>query len=148
MHAQVLVLLADGTVMKAPEGIDEKTLVIMADIFPPGFFAAVNAFKALNEEHISHSKVIILGCGPVGLCALVDALEYKPKSLLAVDCIMSRLELARKLGAEPWNFQTDGHGLKHRVQELTEGRGADAVIEVVGHSSALKWGLTCSDRGA
>src|SRR5277367_4726112 len=99
MHAQVLVLLADGTVMKAPEGIDEKTLVLMADIFPPGFFAAVNAFKALNEEHISHSKVVILGCRPVGLCALVHALEYKPKSLLAVDCILSRLELARKLGA-------------------------------------------------
>ena len=67
-------------------------------------------------------------CRPVGLCAVINAENYKPKHLLAVDSIQSRLDLAKSLGAEPWNFQTDREGLNKRVKELTDGRGADAVI--------------------
>ncbi|KAH8423281.1 alcohol dehydrogenase family protein [Aspergillus melleus] len=129
---------ADGTVMKGPEGVDEKYLVLMADIFPTGWFAANNAFKGCTPEQISEQTVVLIGCGPVGLCALINALEYKPKHLLAVDSVPSRLELARSLGAEPWNFKEDRAGLDKRVHELTDGRGADAVIEVVGLSPALR----------
>lgn len=130
--------MADGTVVKAPEGIDDKALVLMADIFPTGYFAAANGFKEFTKEQISDLTVVLIGCGPVGLCALINALEYKPKNLLAVDGVPSRLELAKSLGAEPWNFQTDGEGLRNRVKDLTEGRGADVVIEVVGLSPALR----------
>lgn len=84
---------------------------------------------------------MVIGCGPVGLCALINVEEYKPKYLLAVDSIQSRLDLAKSLGAEPWNFQTNREGLDKRVKELTEGRGADVVIEVVGLSPALKMGF-------
>ncbi|PLN76367.1 GroES-like protein [Aspergillus taichungensis] len=132
---------ADGTVMKSPEGIKEELLVLMADIFPTGYFAARNAFTGYTPEQIADQTVVLIGCGPVGLCALINALEYKPKHLLAVDSIPSRLELARSLGAEPWNFQSDRAGLDKRVLELTEGRGADAVIEVVGLSPALRTGF-------
>ncbi|KAJ5684313.1 uncharacterized protein N7477_000658 [Penicillium maclennaniae] len=129
---------AEGTVMKAPEGLDEKYLVLMGDIFPTGYFAASNAFKNSTLEQIAEQTVVVIGCGPVGLCALINALEYKPKHVLAVDSVPSRLELAKSLGAEPWNFITDREGLDKRVLELTEGRGADAVIEVVGLSPALR----------
>ncbi len=67
---------------------------------------------------------------PVGLCGLINAEEYKPKHLLAVDSIQSRLDLAKSLGAEPWNFQTNREGLDKRVKELTDGRGADVVIGI------------------
>ncbi|CEL03878.1 chaperonin 10-like protein [Aspergillus pseudodeflectus] len=134
----VRVPLADTTLVAAPPAIDEKKLVLMADILPTGFFAAKNAFKGVEESVVRDSTVILFGCGPVGICALVSALEYKPKHLIAIDSVPSRLELAGKLGAEPWNFQTDAEGLKKRVLELTEGRGADVAIEVVGHSSALR----------
>jgi threonine dehydrogenase-like Zn-dependent dehydrogenase len=127
--------------MKAPEEINDKALVLMADIFPTGFFAALNGFKELTKEQIADSTVVLIGCGPVGLCALINAEEYKPKNLLAVDSVPSRLELAKSLGAEPWNFQTDREGLDKRVKELTDGRGADVVIEVVGLSPALKMGF-------
>ena len=133
--------LADSTVVKAPENIDEKKLVLMADIFPTGYFAATNAFRGFDDEVIKQSVVLLIGCGPVGLCALVNALEYKPKALLAIDGVESRLELAKKLGAEPWNYQKDMEGLKKRVLELSEGRGADMVIEGVGHSDALGMGF-------
>lgn len=65
---------------------------------------------------------------PVGLCALVNAKSYEPKNLLAVDSVLSRLDLAQSLGAEPWNFRTDREGLDERVKTLTHGRGADVVI--------------------
>ncbi|GAB7339704.1 hypothetical protein MBLNU457_6275t1 [Dothideomycetes sp. NU457] len=137
----VRVPLADATVMKAPEGIEEKALVLMADIFPTGYFAASNAFKELSEAEAKEAVVVLVGCGPVALCALVNILDYKPKHVLAVDSVQSRLDLAKDLGAEPWNFMTDREGLDKRVKELTEGRGADVVVEVVGLSPALKMGF-------
>lgn len=137
----VRIPLADTTISKAPEGVRDEALVLMADIFPTGWFAAHNAFKEMSSAEISESTVVLVGCGPVALCALVNIMDYSPKHVLAVDSIPSRLELAKGLGAEPWNFQTDREGLDKRVQELTDGRGADVVVEVVGLSAALKMGF-------
>ncbi|KAL9638162.1 MAG: hypothetical protein Q9164_001724 [Protoblastenia rupestris] len=138
---QVRVPLADATAVKAPEGIADNALVLMADIFPTGYFAANNAFKDMTQEQIAEATVVVIGCGPVGLCALINAENYKPKHLLAVDSIQSRLDLAKSLGGEPWSFQTEREGLEKRVRDLTEGRGADVVIEVVGMTPALKMGF-------
>jgi threonine dehydrogenase-like Zn-dependent dehydrogenase len=133
--------LADSTVAKAPDNIEENKLVLMADIFPTGYFCAANAFRGFDEETIHSSVVLLIGCGPVGLCALVNALDYKPKALLAIDGVDARLQQAKELGAEPWNYQKDMEGLKKRVKELTDGRGADCVMELVGHSDALGMGF-------
>ncbi|CAN8096578.1 unnamed protein product [Discula destructiva] len=143
---------ADGTVMQAPPEIQEQHLVLMADIFPTGYYGAKNAFARLSPEEIANGAVVVVGCGPVGICAIIAALEYKPKYLFAVDSVESRLEQARKLGAEPLNFATDKEGMFERVKSVTGGRGADAVIEVVGLSPALRtsfdlirpWGVISS----
>jgi len=148
----VRVPLADGTVVKAPTHIDDKALVLMADIFPTGFFGARNAFKEMTPEQIKEATVVVIGCGPVGLCATIAAKERGPKHLFAVDSVDSRLELAKNLGAEPLNFAKDKEGMMARIKEVTDGRGADAVIEVVGLSPALKtafdlirpWGVISS----
>ncbi|KAI1305075.1 GroES-like protein [Xylaria venustula] len=133
----VRVPLADTTVVKAPSGIEELKLCLMADILPTGYFAASNALGQLGPDDVHDSVVVLIGCGPVGLCALVAALEYTPKAVLAVDGVPSRLDLAKSIGAEPWNYLEQKDELVARVKELTDGRGADMVIEVVGHSSAL-----------
>jgi threonine dehydrogenase-like Zn-dependent dehydrogenase len=133
--------LADTTAVKAPAGIDDKYLVLMADIWPTGFFAAHNGFSSFKPEEISELTVVVIGCGPVGLCAVINAEEYKPKHLFAVDSVDSRLELAKGLGAETVNFVSQPGELEKRVKEVTEGRGADVVIEVVGLSPALKTGF-------
>ncbi|KAI0971747.1 GroES-like protein [Xylaria arbuscula] len=134
----VRVPFADGTVVKAPSEIDDKALILMADIFPTGFFGARNAFNGLGTQDPTEATAVVIGCGPVGLCALVSALEYKPKHLFAIDSVDSRLETARSLGAEPLNFKTDSEGMVRRIKEVTEGRGADIVIEVVGLKPALR----------
>jgi threonine dehydrogenase-like Zn-dependent dehydrogenase len=133
--------LADSTVMVAPPEIDSSRLVLMADIFPTGYFAAHNAFTSFTPEQIKELTVVVIGCGPVGLCAVINAEDFKPKHLIAVDGVESRLDLAKGLGAEPWNFMTNKKGLEDRVKEITEGRGADVVIEVVGLSPALEMGF-------
>lgn len=143
---------ADGTAMKAPSTISDKALVLMADIWPTGFFGARNGFSMLGEEERSNATAVVIGCGPVGLCAIISALEYHPKHIFAVDSVDSRLELAKSLGAEPLNFKTDRVGMEKRIKEVTEGRGADVVIEVVGLSPALRtafdvvrpWGVISS----
>ncbi|KAJ5683444.1 hypothetical protein N7462_006609 [Penicillium macrosclerotiorum] len=137
----VRIPLADSTLFPIPATIDEKKLVLMADIFPTGYFAASNAFSKLTPSEIAESTVLLFGCGPVGLCALVSALEYKPKNLIAIDKVPSRLETARSLGAEAWNYEEGLDKLKERVKSLTDNRGADVVIEIVGHSSALRMGF-------
>ena len=161
--------LADGTAFKAPETIADNALIWMADIFPTGerglaerpggsaddllgYYGAQSALKNSTPQEIAEATVVVIGCGPVGLCAVINAETYNPKHLIAVDSVQSRLDLAKSLGAEPWNYQTDREGLQKRVKELTDGRGADAVVEVVGLSPALKmgfellrpWGTICS----
>ncbi|KAK3333246.1 chaperonin 10-like protein [Cercophora scortea] len=133
----IRVPFADGTVTKAPTEIDDQALVLMADIFPTGYYGAKSAFGLLQNLPATEATVVVVGCGPVGLCAIVSALAYRPKHLFAVDSVESRLELARQLGAEPLNFK-DAEAMLRRVKEVTEGRGADAVIEVVGLSPALR----------
>lgn len=148
----VRVPYADGTVLKSPTGISQETLVLMADIFPTGFFGAKNAFNMLDGMGHSDATIIVIGCGPVGLCAIISALEYKPKHLFAIDGVDSRLELARALGAEPLNYVKDHDTMMQKIMDASEGRGADAVIEVVGLSKALRtaydivrpWGVISS----
>ncbi|KAK5629726.1 hypothetical protein RRF57_005441 [Xylaria bambusicola] len=134
----IRVPFADGTVVKAPPQIDDKALILMADIFPTGFFGVRNAFKGLGMQDPAEATAVVIGCGPVGLCALVSALEYKPKHLFVIDSVDSRLRIAQSLGAEPLNFKTDPEGMVERIREVTEGRGADIVIEVVGLKAALR----------
>ncbi|KAF4829207.1 putative zinc-type alcohol dehydrogenase-like protein YbdR [Colletotrichum tropicale] len=129
---------ADGTSMKAPSTISDKALILMADIFPTGFFGAKSGFAMLKDKERLDATAVVIGCGPVGLCAIIAALEYRPKHLFAIDSVDSRLELAKNLGAEPLNFMTDRAGMEKRIKEVTEGRGADVVIEVVGLSPALR----------
>ncbi|KAK7960847.1 dehydrogenase-like protein [Apiospora saccharicola] len=135
----VRVPTADGTVMVAPKEINDNALILMADIFPTGYFGVSNAFRNLGPaQKPSDVTAVVIGCGPVGLCAIVSALEYKPKHLFAIDSVESRLELAKSLGAEPLNFVKDKDGMMARIKEVTEGRGADVVIEVVGLSPAIR----------
>lgn len=95
-----------------------------------------NAFASIPQSLWSKQTIAVLGCGPVGMCAIVSALEYKPAQVFAIDSVAERLERAKELGAIPLNFKTDD--VKAEIKKATKNRGADAVIEVVGHEDALR----------
>ncbi|KAB2569589.1 putative zinc-binding alcohol dehydrogenase [Lasiodiplodia theobromae] len=134
----VRVPLADTTLTKAPVNVNPRNLILMADIFPTGFFAARNAFSRLTRQQARTTTVAVIGCGPVGLCALAaTASVHQPAHLLAIDAVPSRLQNAASLGAEPFNYQIQRNELDSRIQELTQGRGVDVVLELVGAKAAL-----------
>jgi threonine dehydrogenase-like Zn-dependent dehydrogenase len=134
----VRVPYADGTVLKAPGNISDKACILMADIFPTGFYGVKSAVALCPNLDIKEATIVVVGCGPVGLCAVVSALDLGAKQVFAIDSVESRLALAKKLGAEPLNFALDKDGMFARVRGATNGRGADLVVEVVGNSPALR----------
>ena len=124
--------LVDSTVVAAPKDIPEEMLVLMADIFPTGYFAASRFLKNLPDRDRKEFTVVCIGCGPVGICAITCALTMVDK-VIAIDSVPERLEEAKKLGAEVINLNDDPIP---KVKEASGGRGADVVIECVGHSDA------------
>lgn len=80
--------------------------------------------------------VVVIGCGPVGLCAVTSAKHFKPKNLFAIDSVADRLEIAEsRHGAIGLNLNDDP---KAAIMKATDGRGADVVLEIVGHADALR----------
>lgn len=129
---------ADGTVVKASKSISDKALVLMADIFPTGYFGVKSALELRPNLDVTESVMVIIGAGPVGICAAISAMQHKPKHLFVIDNVDSRLKIAKDLGAEPLNFNDGTESMVKRVHEVTEGRGADFIVEVVGLSPALR----------
>lgn len=126
--------LADSTFVKTPSGIPEEMLVLMADIFPTGYFAASRFLKNLSARDKKEFTAVVVGCGPVGVCAITCALTMVD-TVYAIDSVPERLEQAQKLGAKTINLNDNP---VQKIKDATEGRGADVVMEVVGHADAFQ----------
>ncbi|KAF9893415.1 hypothetical protein FE257_010727 [Aspergillus nanangensis] len=136
--------LADTTLFPIPtEGDLGELPILMTDIFPTGFNGARNAFRDTAPELWKEMTIVVIGCGPVALCSIICALEYKPARIFVIDSISSRLSRARSLGCIPINFK-EVDPVKE-IMNATQGHGAHAVIELVGLSPALKtaWQVIC-----
>jgi len=95
---------------------------------------AVHASRKTQVE--AGDIVTILGAGKVGL-SLLDVLRLSPARLLmSVDLDDSRLAVARELGADV-TLNPIRDDVLGEVKRLTSGRGADKVIEAVGHPSPV-----------
>lgn len=129
---------ANSTLVRAPDTVSSQALLLMADIFPTGYFGVKSALELSTRQDVRTMTIVVVGCGPVGLCSVVAAAHLKPKHLFAVDMVDSRLEKARELGAETFHSMRDVQAMTARIMDVTDGRGADAVIEVVGLSPALR----------
>lgn len=125
--------LADSTFVLTPAGIPEEMLVLMADIFPTGYFAAARFLKNLNARDRKEYTAVVVGCGPVGVCAITCALTMVD-TVYAIDSVPERLEEAAKLGAKVIHLDDDP---VQKIKDATGGRGADVVMEVVGHADAF-----------
>jgi threonine dehydrogenase-like Zn-dependent dehydrogenase len=81
----------------------------------------------------------VIGCGPVGLMTIIGARELGAERIYAIDTIPERLALAEKFGATLIDYQKENP--LPVIREATEGRGADAVLEVVGSPAAARLAL-------
>lgn len=118
------------TLEKVPDGLPDDKAVFVGDIFTTGYFCA-------DRGEIKPGDVVaVVGSGPVGLFAQMAALTFDPKVVLAIDSMPERLEMSKKIGAEPVDMsKVDPVEV---VKSHTEGRGADVVLEAVGIEPSLK----------
>lgn len=122
----VRVPLADRALLPLPEDVSDEAAVFLADILPTGYASVVRGGVAMGDT------VAVVGCGPVGLMAVLCAVGTAGR-VIAVDGIAARRELAAGFGAEavaPEEAQA-------AVRAATDGLGADVVIEAAGSPGGL-----------
>ncbi|QUX31437.1 glutathione-dependent formaldehyde dehydrogenase [Nocardiopsis akebiae] len=121
---RVRVPYANVGLVSIPERVSDEEAVLVSDIFPTAWFGAKLA------EITPGDTVAVMGCGPVGLFAVLSAFLQGAGRVLAVDGVGSRLEQARLLHAEVIDY-TEEDPVAALV-ELTGGIGPDRVIDAVG----------------
>ncbi|KAI9745061.1 MAG: hypothetical protein M1818_001339 [Claussenomyces sp. TS43310] len=148
---------ADGTLKHAPARLEDRLLIMMCDIFPTGYYGAMRAISfiqrpllppsaPLNQseppttefvpQSLEDTVFVCLGCGPVGICALLTARTKGVRTIYVVDSVDDRLAEAESMGGIPLKLGRDD--IQKVIMDATGGRGADAVIEVVGNKPALR----------
>ena len=121
---------ADLTLRKVPDGLSDEQVLFVGDILTTGYDAVRKAGITPGDT------VAVIGAGPVGLCTMMAAKALGAGNVVAVDMVAERLKLAESLGAiavNPSEQEADDV-----VLELTDWRGADLVVDAVGHESALQ----------
>lgn len=105
-----------------------------------GFGAAVNTAQIMRGD-----TVAVIGCGAVGLNTIQGAVLAGAERVIAVDTNDTALQCARSVGAT--DLVESGSASSDAVLELTAGRGADVVFEVVGNPAVLDTALSMTRRG-
>ncbi|MFI1566486.1 zinc-dependent alcohol dehydrogenase family protein [Streptomyces sp. NPDC020490] len=121
----VRVPYADLSVHALPSTLDATQAVLLADIFPTAYEVGV-----LNGKVRPGDTVAVVGAGPVGLAAIATARLFSPERIVAVDLAPARLDAAKQLGADAVADAREAP--EQLIADLTDGLGADVVIEAVG----------------
>jgi erythritol/L-threitol dehydrogenase len=124
-----------------PEAIVHK---ISKDL-PPAHAAFVEplscSLHAVERADIQFEDVVVVaGCGPIGLGMIAGAKAKGAAHVVALDAVASKLDLARRSGADTVLDITQDD-IYEVVRGLTDGFGADVYIEGTGHPAAVKQGL-------
>jgi len=96
------------------------------------------------------SRVVVQGCGPIGLLMIAVLRTYGINTIIAIDGSPQRLEMARRLGADhTLNYKDfDGiEGIAGEVRKLTKGLGAHFGFQVTGVPAAFAGLFHCIRRG-
>jgi threonine dehydrogenase-like Zn-dependent dehydrogenase len=127
--------LADGTLVATPNVPPDDmlpSLLTTSDVLGTGWFAA----DAANVK--PGSTVVVVGDGAVGLLAVLSAKQMGAGRIIAMSRHDSRQKLAGEFGATDIVAERGDEGVA-RIKELTDGIGADAVLECVGtHDSMMQ----------
>jgi threonine dehydrogenase-like Zn-dependent dehydrogenase len=127
--------LADGTLVATPELPSPDmvpSFLAVSDVLGTGWFAA----DAANVK--PGSTVVVVGDGAVGLLGVLSAKQMGAERIIAMSRHAPRQKLAREFGATDIVRERGDEGVE-RVKEMTNGVGADSVLECVGtHESMMQ----------
>ncbi len=128
----VRVPFADNSTYLIPPGMDDESVLMLADILPTAYEVGV-----VNGGIKPGDTVAIVSAGPIGLSAILGAHLYSPAHVIAIDLADSRLEAAKQFGADVTINPAREDAVAH-VMNLTGGLGADVAIEAVGVSDTFE----------
>ncbi|MFE6282025.1 zinc-dependent alcohol dehydrogenase [Streptomyces sp. NPDC057877] len=121
--------------IKVPEGPPDDRFVYLSDVLP-------TAWQAVAYADVPQGgSIAVLGLGPIGDMACRIAQLRGAGRVFGVDLVPERLERARSRGVQTYDLRSfdKEKDLVAAIQDETDGRGPDAVIDAVGteaHGSA------------
>ena len=125
--------------IKIPDALDDEQVLLLSDILPTGYQAALNAQIGQG------SSVAIFGAGPVGLMSALCARFLGAQQIFMIDHNDYRLRFAADTyGVTPINFDREDDPADV-ILTATSGHGVDATIDAVGFEakgSAIETALT------
>ena len=103
---------------RSPSELSDEQVLFLADILPTSYEVGV-----LNGMVSPGDVVAIVGAGPIGLAAILTARLYTPGEIVAIDLADSRLESARRFGADMTinNGREDAGRKDHGADRRTRG---------------------------
>jgi threonine 3-dehydrogenase len=105
-----------------------------------------NAVHTAFTVDVTAKKVLVTGCGPVGVMTIAVARAAGARAIYATDVSDYRLALARRMGADlALNAKTDE--VIGQVRAATDGEGVDVLLEMSGAPSAIEQGFTLLKPG-
>jgi Threonine dehydrogenase and related Zn-dependent dehydrogenases len=140
VHAEYAVApYADVSLRKVNNPDKLEDLLFVGDIITTGY-------EAVRRSYRPGDAVAIVGAGPVGLCAAMSAVTLGASQVMVIDKVPARLAEAARFGAIPIN--ADECDPMDAVFDLTDWRGADVVVDAVGHPSALATAMRVAASGS
>ena len=135
--------LADGTLVATPSVPSNDlipSLLTTSDVLGTGWFAA----DAANVK--PGSTVVVIGDGAVGLLGVLSARQRGAERIIAMSRNASRQKLAREFDATDVVAERGDEGVA-RIMDMTNGIGADSVLECVGTQEAMLQAIRCTRKG-
>ena len=134
---------ADGTLLATPEPPPDDlipSLLALSDVMATGWFAAVSAGVEPGMT------AVVVGDGAVGLCGVIAASQLGAERVIAMSRHEQRRKLALEFGATELVSERGDDGIA-KIKELTDGVGADAVLECVGTGESMLQALRSTRPG-
>ena len=127
----VLIPDAMANLALVPEGLTDEQVLMCPDIMSTGFSGAENGKIRIGDT------VAVFAQGPIGLCATAGAKLSGATTIIGVDMLTERLEMAQRLGAD---HVVDFKKVDpvDEIMRITGGRGVDVAIEALGTQATFE----------
>jgi threonine dehydrogenase-like Zn-dependent dehydrogenase len=128
--AQYMIFPKNARVYRVPDSLSARQAALVEPL--------ACAIHAVERGNIRLGDVVVqVGCGTLGLCMIAAERLKNPGTLVALDLIDSRLELAKQFGADIVLNPTKTDVVAD-VLKLTDGYGCDVLIEATGNYEAIE----------
>jgi L-iditol 2-dehydrogenase len=148
--SEMMYLYPESHVFKISDDVPDEIAVLAEPMAVTYAIDIARGQSALpNQGLLSGDTVVILGVGPLGICHLIKSRLTGAGKIVAVDRSEYRLEMSRDFGANH-TLDVTITSLEERlklVQEVTDGRGADMVIECTGVPAVFIEGIDLLRQG-